>query len=393
MWAGNVLSIFIKVLTDSNIILGLVSTVGGLATTLVLVPSGIFADRWRRDAMIKIGALTGLVGMVFIIAADMIDFIVLGMIFWGFFQGLTRPSVNSLLADSTHSGDRSEIYSYVFFIRQLGMSLGPFLNVALFVILGDVWEIPILKTVILTGVLFSVTSVIFSLFMNDELTLGEESEALNQQIKDNRGNDRSNGSFLGTYYIPTLLMTSSLLIGIGAGMTVRFFPVFFKEQYTMLPILVNAVMGTTTVATAILSVITQRIALRIGRIETMFLSQGTAVIALVGIIFYPPLIILIPLFIYRGASMNATNPLNRSIAMDLIPKKHRGKWNALDQLSFSLFWNLSAGIGGFIIGPENNFRACFIGTAFVYTVATLMLLFLFGKVEKENPSKSEIKKR
>jgi hypothetical protein len=79
--------------------------------------------------------------------------------------------------------------------------------------------------------------------------------------------------------------------------------------------------------------------------------------------------------------------------MDLIPKKHRGKWNALDQLSFSLFWNLSAGIGGFIIGPENNFRACFIGTAFVYTVATLMLLFLFGKVEKENPSKSEIKKR
>jgi MFS family permease len=276
MWAGNVLSIFIKVLTDSNIILGLVSTVGGLATTLVLVPSGIFADRWRRDAMIKIGALTGLVGMVFIIAADMIDFIVLGMIFWGFFQGLTRPSVNSLLADSTHSGDRSEIYSYVFFIRQLGMSLGPFLNVALFVILGDVWEIPILKTVILTGVLFSVTSVIFSLFMNDELTLGEESEALNQQIKDNRGNDRSNGSFLGTYYIPTLLMTSSLLIGIGAGMTVRFFPVFFKEQYTMLPILVNAVMGTTTVATAILSVITQRIALRIGRIETMFLSQGTS---------------------------------------------------------------------------------------------------------------------
>jgi len=386
MWAGNVLSVFIKVLTDSNIILGLVSTVGGLATTFVLIPSGLFADRWRRDGMIKIGALTGLIGMVFIISASTIDFIVYGMIFWGFFQGLTRPSVNSLLADSTLSGDRSEVYSQVFFVRQIAMSLGPFLNVFLFIILGDVWEIPVLQAVIFVGALFSVVSIGFSLFMSDKLTLGEESEALNLQ-NGNNNNDKGNNTQgrLGNYKVPFILIISSLLIGVGAGMTIRFFPIFFKEQYDMLPILVNAVMGTTTIATAVLSMIAQRIALKIGRVETMFVFQGTAVFALVGMIFYPPLILLVPLFIYRGASMNSTNPLNRSITMDLVPKHHRGKWNALEQLSFSLFWNLSAGLGGIIIGPDNNFRLCFIITASIYAVSTLILMTLSGKVEKEKP--------
>ncbi|MFW9991474.1 MAG: MFS transporter [Candidatus Odinarchaeota archaeon] len=385
MWAGDVLSVFIKVLTDSNVILGLVSTVGGLATTLVLVPSGLLADFWRKDGMIKIGAVTGLIGLAFILMARTIDFIVFGMIFWGFFQGLTRPSVNTLLADSTFAGNRSKVYSQVFFVRQLGMSLGPFLNVFLFIFLGDIWEIPVMKTVIVVGTLFSIISVVFSLFMDDNLSLGEESEALNQQTKGN-GNGNNNGlkiSALADYAIPVILIVSSLLIGIGAGMTVRFFSVFFKEQYLMLPVLVNTVTGTTTVATASLSIVAQRIAVRIGRVETMIFFQGTAVLALVGIIFYPPIIVLIPLYIYRGATMNATNPLNRSITMDYIPKRHRGKWNALDQLSFSLFWNLSAGIGGFIIGSENNFRSCFSLTAILYTIATLILLLLVGKVERE----------
>jgi len=383
MWAGLVLSLYIKVLTDSNIVLGFVKTASGLATTLVLIPSGLLADYWRRDGMIRIAAVTGLIGMFFIISAGAMDFIILGLIFWGFFQGLARPSANSLLADSTLSGNRSRTYSQLFFIQNSAMSLGPFINVLLFLVLGDVWELPVLKTVITVGALFSIIAVLFGLFLKDDSSLGDESEALDPQNHAKENNNEHN-NILGNYKIPAILMSSAIFIGIGAGMTVNFFPVFFKEQYFLLPVFLNAVTGITSVVTGILSVLTQRLALRIGRIETMVIFQGTAVLALIGIMFYPPIVLLIPLFIFRGAAMNSTNPLNRSIVMDLVPKRNRGKWNALDQLSFSLFWNLSAGAGGLIIGENNNFQACFFITVILYSISTFILLFLLGKVGNEN---------
>ena len=68
--------------------------------------------------------------------------------------------------------------------------------------------------------------------------------------------------------------------------------------------------------------------------------------------------------------------------MDRIAKRHRGKWNALEHLAFGFFWNFSAAVGGWII--ENyNYVICFTITVTIYTLATLPLLGLFGKVEKE----------
>jgi MFS family permease len=178
-------------------------------------------------------------------------------------------------------------------------------------------------------------------------------------------------------------MSSNLIIGFGAGMTIKFFPVFFMTIYALSPILVQMIMAGTSILTGVTSIIAQQVSLRIGRAAMIFIGQGLATMCLFIITLYPPVFILIPIFLARGPLMNSSQPLSRSILMDVVPKKHRGGVNALQALAWGLFWNVSAALGGFLIGPSNNFQLCFLITASVYVIGTLPILVLIPLVSRE----------
>jgi MFS family permease len=182
-------------------------------------------------------------------------------------------------------------------------------------------------------------------------------------------------------------MTSNLLIGFGAGMTIKFFPVFFMTIYTLTPILVQMIMAGTSILTGVTSIIAQRLSQRSGRAggraAMIFTVQGLATMCLFIIALYPPVFILIPIFLARGSLMNASQPLSRSILMDVVPKKHRGIVNSVQALAWGLFWNVSAALGGFLIGSDNNFQLCFLITASIYVIGTLPILILVPLVSRE----------
>ena len=94
------------------------------------------------------------------ILANSIEYIFVALLFWGLFQGMNRPSVESVFADSVPSGGRSEIYAWVHLVRQFGMAVGPLVNILLFILLGDVWELDVLKGVMIFGIILSIISLL-----------------------------------------------------------------------------------------------------------------------------------------------------------------------------------------------------------------------------------------
>ncbi|MHA1718167.1 MAG: MFS transporter [Promethearchaeota archaeon] len=402
IWMGNVLSTFIYLMSNSsNEMLGLASGAMGLTMTIVVFPSGYFADKLRRDWMLRIAAIFGIVSMGILFFANSITVIFISLIIWGLYQGITRPSLEAIFADSVQSGTRSLIYSWRQLIGQIGMALGPFLNIFLFFFLGDVWDLKILKIVMGFGLLITVGSLILMFFFNDHKSLGVISESLtnNAEIEDNLSNNsetNNNSDFLNqnhvskrkhnvfsTKFVPYILVGCNIIIGLGAGMTIKFFPIFFMEIYAMSPIIVQIISGFTSIATGFSGMIAQHFSKAKGRPQIIFLVQAIATICLGIIAMYPPIWFLIIIFIIRGSLMNASQPLSRSILMDFIPKKKRGKWNSLEALAWGLFWNMSAVVGGYLIGPTNNFRLNFLVTTGIYVFGTLPIILLFGIVAKE----------
>ncbi len=385
---GNILSVWIYLIAnESNELLGITAAITGLAMTFSVLPAGYISDKTQHRYMLRAAAVVGFIGLSFALLANSLEIMFLALLFWGLFQGMNRPSVESIFADSVESGIRSKVYAQVHLVRQLAMAIGPLVNVVLFIFFGDDWNLPILKSVMVFGIALSMISLVFMVLFDDRKSLGSESDQIVDIIDGNQlGNSISENSKHKRNTIIIVLLISNLIIGFGAGMTIKFFPIFFRNIYFLEPIGVQLIMGGTGILTGITSIYTQRLSLRNGRATMIFIVQGIATLCLFIIATYPPLLLLIPIFFTRGSLMNASQPLSRSILMDVVPKKHRGGVNALQALAWGLFWNVSAAIGGFLVGSEDNFRLCFLITGIIYVIGTLPVLLLIPLVSREKNS-------
>jgi MFS family permease len=401
IWMGNVLSLYISIfVTDltflgmqDNELLGLTSIASGIFMTLFVFPAGALADKFRRDIILKIATVFGLAGLIILIAGNSFTLILISMALWGLFNAMVRPSLESIFADSVESGYRSKLYSWAHLVRQAAMALGPFINVGLFAIFGNVHNLVVYRRVMAIGYAISFISIAIMMFFKDKRSLDKKSEAIADEVAITNGDvGLSRISKLDTNkaakLIPILLVSANVIVGIGAGMTIKFFPVFFKDAYILAPMAIQAIMGATSLATGLMGIGSQKISLKLGRVQTIFLVQFIATACLLVITIYPPLWILIPIFIFRGSFMNAAQPLSRSIIMDIIPKKNRGKWNSVEAIAWGLFWNASAFIGGFLVGYD-RFYLCFITTAFVYILGHVPIILLMPLVGKERLAMSK----
>ncbi|WP_372808070.1 MFS transporter [Pontiella sp.] len=387
IWMGSVFSLFIVIMAEQsgslfglrpNEVLGATSAVSGIVMLLLVLPAGFLADRWSREGTIRIAIGSGIIGVLFLMLGQSIYSIIIGLVFYGGFNALSGPAAEALLADSVASGNRSGIYTRIHATRQFGMTFGPLLSIFLFLWLGNTWELSILRRVMTAGLGFAMVSIFLLAGLKERHTLGDESESVHHAP----GAERHQAARKGQRFVPMTILLANFIVGMGAGMTVKFFPVFFRDIYNLSPVQVQLILTLTFAVSAGLGILAQRISKKRGRAQMIVLVQALAIGCLASIAFYPAVIWLVPLFALRNALMNASQPLSRSIIMDFVPKKNRGTWNALQSVAWGIFWSASAVLGGFLIG-DGNFRQCFLITAGVYAIGTLPILFIIPFVEQE----------
>ncbi|KAF4317929.1 hypothetical protein BBO99_00007649 [Phytophthora kernoviae] len=177
-----------------------------------------------------------------------------------------------------------------------------------------------------------------------------------------------------TKHVPYLLFISDFVISNGAGMTINFFPLFFKEEYGLTPIHVCALFMSQPLVVMILSFLAQCLSKSCGRMPIIAFTRTFSVVCLFSMAYAQPMVLQIVLFLMRGGMMRCSQPLRRSILMDYVPKNIRARWNALEGLSvFS--WSGSAVLGGFLIDAY-GYRMCFIITSLVYVAGLTMDMVL-----------------
>jgi MFS family permease len=315
--------------------------------------------------------------------------------------GLSGPASSALVADSLEPGNRSRVYARMHFVNLGASAIGPFLAVGLTLIFGDTWAIGTLQNLILIGALASIIGILSIGFMSDDhaLTTRLETPSQEKQLDEKPVVSTVFGrEFSYDVVIPSIIVISGIIIGFGAGATVAFFPVLFADPtigYGLQPLFTYTVMGITSLVTGFAGIMAQKLIQNVGRIGSMFLVQGLSIVCLLGLVFNlvlyqggtivlnTSIILLVIFYMSRNALMNASGPISRSIVMDVVPSKDRGKWNSLETLAWGMFWSVSASIGGFVV-DNFGFLYVFVFTATLYTVATLLLLTIRNRVPKES---------
>lgn len=436
LWNQSVIAAYVYLLkSDDPKFVGLLTGVMGMTQLFSSFPAGYLADKYRRDFMLKIGSAVGFVAaFCTFVAARSESFILLGsaLSIWGLFWGICNTTTTALFADSIPNGERSYWFTRRSMARSLGGSCGPIMALIMFLKLGNDWTKSQCASVICIGQCLCVPGLLLLCFMNDDYCINHEDnstpdtevetnhdtnhgdydadeqsdieeqpdlgEALEEEAIDSTHENTmvseevmsERGIFCipSERVIPVLVASSDVLGGLAAGMSIRYFPIFFLDNLQLSPVSVQVIFIVSTLCMTAMTRLSQWVGTKLGRIQTTLLFKWSGILLLFTMVAsfnygFSPLFICI-LFVIRFSVMNAPGALTRSVLMDNVPRHERAKWSALESVTM-FSWAGSAALGGLLVN-WNGILFNFTFTAWFQLFSTIPLLLVYDRVREERVS-------
>mmetsp|Transcript_6430 Transcript_6430/g.8432 ORF Transcript_6430/g.8432 Transcript_6430/m.8432 type:complete len:191 (+) Transcript_6430:725-1297(+) len=166
-------------------------------------------------------------------------------------------------------------------------------------------------------------------------------------------------------------------------MTVKFFPLYFREELDFSPVHINAVYIALSVFTILTSFLVHRFSNHIGRIQAslLFCYVGAASLGTMGVLDgflrENKSLFILPLY-YLSALVHSTRPVKKSVLMDFTKKNSRGFYNSFDSIT-RFGWSGSAVVGGLVVDHFGYYNL-FLITAALQAVSTSILVLLIPVV-------------
>jgi len=412
IWTGTLIVAWIFLLSDgSNSAVGYIEAVSGVAAMVAAFPVGYIADKYGRSPMIKVAGILFLVATFTTAYAvyykPAYDFYWLGgsMCLWGIAGTIFNGPAQALFADSLQQGDRSLWYSRLFSAWLLPSIIGPITAIVLFQIYGNNWTFDELRPIILVGLVLEIPVAVLSFFFRDVVELEQEETAekvstgtIDDDDADHKTlmsqNGLANKGWCGctAKAVPYIMFLSSILCALGSGMTVKFFPLFFKGEINMDPASVQGIYVVVPLTMIIFVQLCQRAGKTFGRVQVMLIVRlfGVSLLMLMSFFVNSDMkqwYFCVPVYVVRTAIMNATGPLEESIVMDFVPSSSRARWKSLDSIS-TFGWCGSAALGGYL-ADRYSYAFTFQITASLQGASGLILLLLLPLVPRRESGISD----
>ena len=406
IWTGTIGVAFISDVWHTNKRVGIATALTGLAALASALPAGWAADRYGRAKVCRVGSLAILVAAPAYAYATLrategkdreLSYILICIAssFFGLSSGIINGPAQALLADSVSTGARSKVYTWLFACYIVPSVLGPAISVGYFEAHGDEWRLPLLRDLTLLGMALEVPVAVLCCCFRDDKALGESSDAVQDQERaaadacaDAEAPPDDDAVDPRVAMIPYVVFCTDLVVALGSGCTIKFFPLWFKDDLHMSPAAVQGIYCGVPLSMALASGFCTALSRRVGRVEAVLGVRSVALVCFAGMLvcFYRVknewrLRGVVALYICRTALMNCTYPVEESILMDYVPKNTRARWKSLESVS-QFGWCGSALAGG-LLADKYGYARTFAITIVLQASGVLCYSRLLGVVARE----------
>jgi len=358
-----------------NILVGTVESVRGLLQMVLSYPLGMLADKMPRVRLCKYNIPFFSLGFVLLMSGIWMDnryLIFIGMAIWAPCMQCWFSSSSAIVADSCTPETRTATIATMSNVQLIGGAAGPLVQVICLFGLGqDHWDFQLLHLVLGLGCIIW-PFVVMGTFTFTELEPLEKTGAKGRSRFLTTDLERPLLNVPIRWWLAIALQVSTTVTAIGAGMTVKFFPLFFKQEYNFGPRDLCLLSFAYPLAMAAMQRVSLAASVKMGRLEASLLFHALGTLTLFALCAAKPLYLALPLYFLRGALMNAKGPIITAITMDLVTSNMRGRWSSIQSIA-GFSWSGSAFIGGWV-AQAHGYRASFGLTAVVYTIAGLMMI-------------------
>ena len=187
-----------------------------------------------------------------------------------------------------------------------------------------------------------------------------------------------------------LLSLTQVLIGLGAGLFIPYFNVYFVQHLRASSALFGLIDGGATAITALLTLAAPLLALRLGKVNTVVLTQLASIPLLLTIGLTGTLGLAALLYLLRQGLMDMSSGIFQVFSMEAVPQQHRGLANSSYQASYQVAWALTAPLGGLII-VRLGYPPIFVVAAVCYLLSIAILWMCFGRAQRTSISRQDSK--
>ena len=362
------LMLYLYHLNMSLISIGFIAALGTYVAAATQLFSGYLADKIGRKRVLLVGTLLAAVSVwLFLLKPHIIVFAVASIIH-GFSMAIMQPAQNAFISEKTSRTKRKFLFSLNAFFRQMGSAVS-LLSIILFVVFMkdlDISPTATFQLFYLTYVIVYILKILLCIF-----------------IPERYDHKRSWSWFVPkSWRVMLKFGITNLVIGIGAGIMVPWFPVFFKLKFEVSLLSLAIVFLINAVVWAVCVLVIPIFADRFGSIRTIVVAQGLAIVVILVIPNSPYFIMAALFFIVRIVLMNIAVPITNAFQLNLVKLDERGTLTGF----LSLTWQASQATGTLIGGwlfSGSNISIPFYVTAGFYVVYIVMFFLFFRKMEKK----------
>ncbi len=179
-----------------------------------------------------------------------------------------------------------------------------------------------------------------------------------------------------------------VLTGLGAGLFVPYFNIYFVQHLNASPALFGLIDGGANAITALFTLLAPLLARRIGKINTIALTRLVSIPLLLTIGLTSILSLAALLYLFRQGVMDMSLGILQVFSMESVSEKNRGLANSSYQVGYQVPWALAAPVGGLII-VHFGYSPVFLLGAFCYILTIIILWGRFGHGKGGRTDKAE----
>ncbi|HEU5375985.1 MAG TPA: MFS transporter [Ktedonobacteraceae bacterium] len=168
------------------------------------------------------------------------------------------------------------------------------------------------------------------------------------------------------------LVLVQILTGLGAGLLIPYFNLFFVRHLNASPALFGLLDGTANGLTALTTLFAPWLAWRLGRVNSIVLTRLCSLPLMLAIGFAPTLPLAASLYPLREGVMDMSQGVLQVFSMEAVPEHHRGVANSAYQAVYQVAWAVTSSLGGLVI-VHAGYGPLFVSTALCYLAAAVLL--------------------
>ena len=183
-------------------------------------------------------------------------------------------------------------------------------------------------------------------------------------------------AFVFTPFFALILV--QIFTGLGAGLLIPYFNLFFVRHLNASPALFGLIDGAANGLNALTTLFAPWLARRVGRVNSIALTRLCSLPILLTLGFTSSLPLAVGLYPLRQSTMDMSQSILQVFSMEAVAKEHRGLANSTYQVTFQIPWALTSSLGGLLI-VRAGYAPIMVITACCYLASILTLWSRFWR--------------